>query len=89
MYIDANTIITAAAVISALTVIFSVIFAAYRWIRKQDQQDVDIKSMKDEQTMICYALLAALNGLIQLGANGEVTKAHDALNKHINKKAHE
>ena len=46
MYIDQNTIITAASVISALVVIFSAIFAVYRWYLKQNQQDKEIEKIK-------------------------------------------
>ena len=49
MYVDANTIILAASVFSALVVIFSAVFAVYRWYLKQNQQDEDIKNMKAEQ----------------------------------------
>ena len=88
MYIPIDLIITIASVVSALTVILTFMFGVYRWIERQKQQDVDIQEVKDEQTMICYVLLATLDGLKQLGANGEVTKAHDAMEKHMNKKAH-
>ena len=89
MYIDTNTIVAAASVITALTVIFSLIFAIYKWYLRQNQQDKEIKLVKDEQCMICYGLLACLNGLKQLGANGQVTEAHNRLEKHINKTAHD
>ena len=39
MYIDVNTIITAASAVSAVVVIFSAIFAVYKWYLKQNQQD--------------------------------------------------
>ena len=39
MYIDTNTIITTASVITALVVIFGAIFAVYRWYLKQEKQD--------------------------------------------------
>lgn len=89
MYVDTDTIITAASVISALVVIFSAIFAVYRWYLRQNKQDVEIKKMKEEQCMICFALLACLDGLKQLGANGDVTAAHSKLEKHLNQSAHE
>lgn len=89
MYIDANTIIVTASVITALVVIFSAIFAVYKWYLKQEQQDKEITRIKDEQGVICYGLLACLDGLKQLGANGNVTKAFNKLEEHINKQAHE
>lgn len=89
MYIDTNTIVTAASVLTALVVIFSSIFAIYKWYLKQEKQDKEIKSIKEEQSVICYALLACLGGLKQLGANGNVTDAYNKVEKHINKQAHE
>ena len=41
-------IITIASVITALGVIFGVIFAVYRWYLKQEKQDKDIKAIKEE-----------------------------------------
>lgn len=89
MYIDANTIIVTASVITALVVIFSAIFAVYKWYLKQEKQDKDINSIKKENGVICYGLLACLDGLKQLGANGNVTDAYNKLEKHINNQAHE
>lgn len=54
-----------------------------------DKHNEDIESIKKEQCVMCYALLATLNGLKQLGANGNVTDAHDKLEKHLNKTAHD
>jgi K+-transporting ATPase A subunit len=89
MYIDENTIIVTASVITALVVIFSAIFAVYKWYLKQEKQDKDINSIKKENGVICYGLLACLDGLKQLGANGNVTDAYNKLEKHINNQAHE
>lgn len=88
MYIEPNTIITAASVITALVVIFTAIFAVYRWYLNQNKQDEEIKQLKEEQCLICYGLLSCLDGLKQLGANGNVTAAHTKLEKHINETAH-
>ena len=88
MYIEWQTIITIAAVLTAIITIFSVIFAVYRWYLKQNKQDTDIKKVKEEQCVICYCLLACLDGLRQLGANGNVTDAYNKMEKHINKQAH-
>ena len=48
----------------------------------------DLKQVNEENTMTCYALSACLNGLQQLGANGEVPIAKDKLDKFLNQKAH-
>lgn len=89
MYIDTNIIITAASLITALVVIFSAIFAIYKWYLKQNRQDVDIKKIKDEQCLLTYGILACLDGLQQLGANHSVPEVRSRIEKHINKQAHE
>ncbi len=86
--VSADTIITVAAVIGALGVIFGVVFAVYRWYLKQEKQDKDIARIKEEDTLIVFALSACLDGLQQLGANHTVLIAKDKLDKYINQQAH-
>lgn len=86
--VSADTIITIAAVIGALGVIFGVVFAVYRWYLKQEKQDKDIAHIKEEETLIVFALSACLDGLQQLGANHTVPIAKDKLDKYINQRAH-
>lgn len=86
--VSADTIITIAAVIGALGVIFGVVFAVYRWYLKQEKQDKDIAHIKEEDTLIVFALSACLDGLQQLGANHTVPTAKDKLDKYINQRAH-
>ena len=86
--VSADTIITIAAVITALGVIFGVIFAIYKWYLKQEKQDKDIVHIKEEDTLIVFALSACLDGLQQLGANHTVPIAKDKLDKYINQQAH-
>lgn len=86
--VSADTIITVAAVIGALGVIFGVVFAVYRWYLKQEKQDKDVVRIKEEDTLIVFALSACLDGLQQLGANHAVSIAKDKLDKYINQQAH-
>lgn len=86
--VSADTIITIAAVITALGVIFGVIFAIYKWYLEQEKQDKDIAHIKEEDTLIVFALSACLDGLQQLGANHTVPIAKDKLDKYINQQAH-
>lgn len=86
--VSADTIITIAAVIGALGVIFGVVFAVYRWYLKQEKQDKDIAHIKEEDTLIVFALSACLDGLQQLGANHTVPIVKDKLDKYINQRAH-
>ena len=95
-----QTLITAAAVLTAIGTIAAVFAKGVRWVDKQEQQDGDIKALrathvadmdgiKQEQTLIVYGLLACLKGLSEQGCNGPVTEAIAALEKHLNQKAHE
>jgi hypothetical protein len=84
----AQIIITIASIITALGVIFGMIFAVYRWYLKQEKQDKDIKSIKEEQTLLTYGVLACLKGLKEQGCDGPVTTAINQIEKYINKQAH-
>lgn len=81
-------IITIASIITALGVIFGMILAVYRWYLKQEKQDKDIKSIKEEQTLLTYGVLACLKGLKEQGCDGPVTTAINQIEKYINKQAH-
>lgn len=89
MYVNHETIVTAASVLTALVVIFSAVFAAYRWYLKQGKQDREIEKMKSEQALLTYGILACLKGLKEQGCDGPVTEAIEKIEKHINKQAHE
>lgn len=54
--------------------------------KKKEQED--IQTIKDELCVLSYAMLASLDGLMQLHCNGNVTKAHGMLEKHLNQAAH-
>lgn len=49
----------------------------------------ELGAIKNELCVLSYAMLAALDGLKQQGCNGNVTRAYEDLEKHLNKKAHE
>ena len=95
-----QTVITAFAALSAIVGLVALFAKGVRWVDKQQQQDSDIKalrethnadmgSMKQEQTLIVYGLLACLKGLKEQGCNGPVTEAISKIEKHLNQKAHE
>lgn len=84
----AQTIITIASVITALGVIFGLIFAVYRWYLKNERQEDSIKAIKEEQSILAKGVLACLKGLHEQGCNGPVTHAIKELEDHINKQAH-
>ena len=77
-----------AATITALGVVFGADFGIYRWFLKQEKQDKDIKSIKEEQSVLVHGVLACLQGLREQGCNGPVTAAIEQIENHINKQAH-
>ena len=81
-------IITGASLITALGVILGLVFKVHKWYLRQEKQDEEIKQIKEEDTLICYALSACLDGLQQLGANHTVPDAKEKLDKYLNKQAH-
>lgn len=48
----------------------------------------DSSAQKKENCILCYGLMAALDGLEQLGANHTVPLAKEKIQKHLNKVAH-
>lgn len=100
MYIEWSTIILAGGVITALGIILGTLAKAYRWYLKQGEQDKkidtltehhdeDVRRIKEENCLICFALSAALDGLQQLGANHTVPLAKEKLDRYLNQQAHE
>lgn len=83
-----QTIITIASVITALGVIFGVVFTIYRWYLKNEKQEDSIKEIKTEQTVLTKGVLACLKGLREQGCNGPVTHAIEEIEEHINQQAH-
>ena len=86
--LSAATVITAAALISGLGVIFGVVAWAIRFVDRQKAQDKEIQAIKEEQTVLVYGVLACLKGLREQGCNGPVTKAIEKMEKHLNIEAH-
>ena len=98
--ITADTIITAASVLAAGSALGAAFIGLYKRARKPEenskhiaelkaQHEEDMNRIKKENTLICYALSACLDGLIQLGCNHTVPDAKSKLDKHLNQQAHE
>lgn len=81
-------IITGASLLTALGVILGFVLKVHKWYLRQEKQDEEIKNIKEEDKLICYALSACLDGLMQLGANHTVPVAKDKLDKYLNQQAH-
>ena len=88
MYIDADTIIKAASLLAALGALTGAVIAIYKMVEVNKRQSEIIKSMQEEQTIICYGLRGALQGLIEQGCDGPCKEALSLLDKHLNKNAH-
>lgn len=94
-----ETLTLAAAVIGAIVAVVSYFSKVVRWVDKQGKQDEDIKklrqhheedmqSIKEEQTLLVYGVLACLKGLSEQGCNGPVTETISKYEKYLNQKAH-
>ena len=88
MYVDADLIIKAASLLAALAALFGAAIAVYKTVEVNRRQSEIIKEIQDEQTLICYGLKGALEGLIEQGCNGPCRDALSMLEKHLNKNAH-
>ena len=81
-------IITAASVVTALGTIIACFTTIHKWILRQNKQDEDIKSIKEEQKVLTTGVLACLKGLKEQGCDGPVTDAICSIENHLNKEAH-
>ncbi len=88
MWIDVDTIIKAAALVTALGVLGGMAVSLYRASERDRKQSEIIKEVMAEQSLICYGLRGALQGLIEQGCNGPCKDALEKLNKHLNQEAH-
>lgn len=77
-----------ASVLAAIVAIMKYYNKGYSWVKKQNEQDEQIKAIKEEQTVLTYGVLACLKGLSEQGCDGPVTEAINTLEKHLNKQAH-
>ena len=93
-------IITAFAVVGAVVGFATYFSNVVRWVDKQNEQDKeikklkehheeDIKSLKEEQALLIDGVLACLKGLQERGCNGPVTKAIEKYENYLNEKAHQ
>lgn len=93
--LNVNIIISCASLITALGIIFGCIKAYFKQTDKWNGYDIQIKGiedqiqdLRDEQLMQTHVLWATLDGLHQLGCNGEVTKASNELKEYLNIQTH-
>ena len=100
MYIGWDTIITIGSALTAIGVMVGCVLKVHKWFleqkevaKQQEEQkhhhDDDVRSLKEENRIMCFALSACLDGLQQLGANHTVPLAKEKLDEYLNQKAHE
>ena len=93
-------IIALASLVAAVIALIGYVAKGTRFVdrqKKQDEElaalrchhDEDMKSIKAEQTVICYGVLSCLKGLAEQGCDGPVHDAIDKLERHLNVKAHQ
>lgn len=88
MYVGANTVILAASLMAALGSIVGAIIAVYKAYETNKKQSDAINAIREEQTLICYGMRGALQGIVELGGNGPVKDALAKLDKYLNKTSH-
>jgi hypothetical protein len=81
-------IVIIASVITALGTIIGCFTTIHKWVLRQNKQDEDIKSIKEEQKILTTGVLACLKGLKEQGCDGPVTIAITEIENHLNKEAH-
>ena len=81
-------IVIIASVITALGTIIGCFTTIHKWVLRQDKQDEDIKSIKEEQKILTTGVHACLKGLKEQGCDGPVTIAITEIEDHLNKEAH-
>lgn len=97
--LDWQNIITAAAVLSAIIALVTAFSKLVRWVDQQKKQsediveirqhhETDMATIKKEQTLLVYGVLACLKGLKEQGCNGPVTEAIKKIEKYLNETAH-
>ncbi len=81
-------VLVIASAITAVGTIVTCFTAIHKWVLRQSKQDEDIRSIKDEQTILTTGVLACLKGLKEQGCDGPVTEAIGSIEEHLNKEAH-
>ncbi len=88
MTISTQNLITLAAMVGAAAALLGYGTRLLSWFQRQKQQDADISSLKSEQCLLIFGVLACLKGLKEQGCNGPVTEAIQKIEKHLNIEAH-
>ena len=87
--INADILVMLAQILTALGVIGGVVLWCFKFVQRSRHQAEELKAIRREQTLICYGLLACLQGLKEQGCNGPVTEAMNRIEEHLNQAAHD
>ena len=68
---------------SAIAVVWKVVKSANQVVTTVKEIKKDDEKQREQNHLLTHGVVAALDGLQQLGANGEVTKAHQALKNYM------
>ena len=88
MVVTWQTIVSISAVLAAVIAIGKYYNKLYDFVKDQGKQEKEIKSIKAEQEILTYGVLACLKGLREQGCDGAVTDAIGKMEKFLNEKAH-
>lgn len=97
--VNSNTIILAATIITSLGVIWGMISRLIKFVEHNKVQDEKIDELmaelkkyialdQREKVILCGGIVSCLEGMKELGCNGNVTVALDRLKEHLNEAAH-
>lgn len=88
MSINTAAVISAAALVTAVTTLLGAYNRLYRRYLKLQNYEQTIREIKEEQSVLTIGVLACLKGLKEQGCNGPVTEAVRRIEEHMNELAH-
>ena len=77
MTIGTDTVVMLAELLSALGVIGGVVLWLFNFVQRSRRQAEELRSIRKEQTLICYGLLACLQCLKEQGGSGPHCEQQD------------
>ena len=89
MTIEVGTLKTIAEIVALAVLFYGYFSKVTRFVDRQKEQDKELKSIKSEQAILTYGVLACLKGLREQGCDGPVTEAISKIETYLNQAAHE
>ncbi len=88
MFVNAQSLITLAAVLAAVAALVNYFTRAHNWYLRQETHEKNIAAIQAEQKVLVKGVLACLKGLQEQGCDGPVADAISQLENHLNEEAH-